>query len=128
MKKILRIDKNTIMLNKNDKEWSTTKDIPDGHEYAKKFIIDKDYRRGIAYAQCNNTSKYSVSNLKYGTMNIFNYLKTNQRYPHYRKVETIKEASITFLSHIHLDATLKLDFCKDLNLLLKTAPLKHQEQ
>ena len=39
----------------------------------------------------------------------------------------MKEATIGFLRDMHLDATLKTDLREDLNLLLKSVPLKPDE-
>ena len=50
-KEILEINKNAIMLDKKDKECSTTKDVPNGCEHTKIFVINKDNQRGITYVQ-----------------------------------------------------------------------------
>ena len=124
---LLQLDENAVFLDQNDNECETAEDIPDGIEYDKKFIIDTDNRRGITYVQCKIRSKFTVYDLKNGKINLLSFLQDNGIYLQYRKFKTMKEATIGFLRDIHPDATLKTDLREDLNLLLKSVPLKPDE-
>ena len=109
LKAILPIDENAITWDQNDKECTNIGNIPDGHEYTQRFIIDNDDRLGITHVQYKITSKHSVSELKYDTMNLFQFLKSNSIFVQYQKFKAVKEATIGYLSYFHPDGTLKSD-------------------
>ncbi len=81
----------------------------------------------MTYVQCKVKSKFSIYDIKYGTLNIMQYLKNHNVFLQVRKFKTSIEATIGFLSCQHPKATLKQDLREDLDLYLKTVPLKPEE-
>ncbi len=126
-KEIRHLDDAAIILDKNDEECVHEDDIPDGQAYADRFIIETDDKRGMTYVQCKVKSKFSIYDIKYGTLNIMQYLKNHNVFLQVRKFKTSIEATIGFLSCQHPKATLKQDLREDLDLYLKTVPLKPEE-
>lgn len=79
------------------------------------------------YVQCKIKSKISVYDMKYGNMNIMNFLKDQNLFINIQKFKSLKEACIGFLSGHYPSSTLKSDLRKDIDRYLQEVKLTQEE-
>ena len=107
-KEILKIDENAKFKDSEGKEYTNHTDIPDGTRYSDAFPIDdSDKKLGNIYIKCDLISKFNLYDLKYGPMNIMDYIKTNRIFLKFRKFKTTREATTGLLQSGHPNATLR---------------------
>ena len=128
-KVILKIDENARIIDKNDKEYNSPEELPEGISFSEVFPIeDTDKRYGNIHVQCQIKSKFTLYDLKRGPLNILQYLIDNKIFLKFRKFSTITEATIGFLHGIHPNETLRSDLRQDIDNYLKSSELKPEEK
>ena len=79
------------------------------------------------YIKCDLISKFNLYDMKYGPMNIMDYLKKSNTFLKFRKFKTTREATIWFIHSVHPNATLRNELRDNIDNWMKSIDLKQEE-